>query len=92
MAVAEATGKPGVFAGAVGLIVGWAAFGPAAGYSEAWQLVVNTTTTVITFLMVFVIQHTQNADTKALHAKLDEVLRALPEADDRLRGIEREDA
>jgi low affinity Fe/Cu permease len=62
---------------AVLIIVVWAASGPAFGYSDTWQLVINTGTTIITFLMVFLIQNTQNRDAKAIHLKLDELLRAV---------------
>jgi low affinity Fe/Cu permease len=64
------------FLGAVMIIVIWGATGPAFGYSDTWQLVINTGTTIITFLMVFLIQNTQNRDAKAIHLKLDELLRA----------------
>ncbi|MDT5157758.1 MAG: hypothetical protein QOC61_2301 [Acidobacteriota bacterium] len=64
------------FIGAVLIIVIWAATGPAFAYSDTWQLVINTGTTIITFLMVFLIQNTQNRDAKAIHLKLDELLRA----------------
>ncbi|MDT5295751.1 MAG: hypothetical protein QOJ76_2631 [Acidobacteriota bacterium] len=64
------------FIGAVLIIVIWAATGPAFGYSDTWQLVINTGTTIITFLMVFLIQNTQNRDAKAIHLKIDELLRA----------------
>src|SRR4029434_8479370 len=61
---------------AVGLILVWALLGPRFGYSDTWQLVVNTATTVITFLMVFLIQNTQDRDTQAIHLKLDELIRS----------------
>ena len=64
------------FMAAVLIIVVWAASGPAFGYSDTWQLVINTGTTIVTFLMVFLIQNTQNRDAKAIHLKLDELLRA----------------
>jgi low affinity Fe/Cu permease len=63
--------------GAVLIIIIWAASGPAFGYSDTWQLVINTGTTIITFLMVFLIQNTQNRDARAIHLKLDELLRAV---------------
>lgn len=78
--VSEAVGSPWAFLAAAALIVGWAASGPLFGYSETWQLVVNTATTIVTFLMVFLIQNTQNRDSKAIHLKLDELLRALKDA------------
>jgi low affinity Fe/Cu permease len=68
-------GRPAAFIGAVLIIVAWAATGPIFHYSDTWQLVINTGTTVITFLMVFLIQHTQTRDTEALQVKLDELLR-----------------
>ena len=68
-------GRPAAFMGAVVVIVGWALTGPVFGYSDTWQLVINTGTTIITFLMVFLIQNTQTRDTEALQVKLDELLR-----------------
>jgi low affinity Fe/Cu permease len=73
-------GKPATFVLAVTLVVAWAATGPLFGFSDVWQLVINTSTTIITFLVVFLIQHTQNHDAKAIHLKLDELLRAVQEA------------
>ena len=61
---------------AVFLIVAWAALGPSFHYSDTWQLVVNTATTIVTFLMVFLIQNTQNRDARAIHLKLDEIIRS----------------
>ncbi len=69
------TGHPLAFAGAVALVLGWGLLGPAFGFTDTWQLVINTGTTIVTFLMVFLIQNTQNRDTHALHIKLDELLR-----------------
>src|SRR5215212_10767530 len=66
----DAMGSPWAFIAAVLLILGWAIGGPLFGFSEAWQLVINTGTTIITFLMVFLIQNTQNRDAKAMHLKL----------------------
>ena len=74
-AVAHASGRPGTFAIAAGLIVVWAVTGPLYGYSDTWQLVINTGTTVVTFLMVFLIQNTQNRDGAAIQTKLDELIR-----------------
>ena len=74
---AEWVGTPSAFMGAVALIVVWAATGPLFGYSDTWQLVVNTATTIVTFLMVFLIQNTQNRDARAIHLKLDELLRGV---------------
>lgn len=73
----EALGSPIAFVLAVLAVLVWAATGPVFGFSETWQLVINTGTTIITFLMVFVIQNTQNRDIRALHLKLDELLRAM---------------
>jgi len=73
---AGAAGKPATFALAVASIIVWAVLGPAFGYSDTWQLVINTATTIVTFLMVFLIQNTQNRDTQALQLKLDELIRA----------------
>ncbi|WP_137935257.1 low affinity iron permease family protein [Mesorhizobium comanense] len=73
-AVARATGRPWAFALCVASVVIWAISGPFFGYSETWQLVINTGTTIITFLMVFLIQNTQNRDGAAIQAKLDELI------------------
>jgi low affinity Fe/Cu permease len=74
--VAHAAGRPATFAFCCLLVLLWALSGPVFGFSDTWQLVINTGTTVVTFLMVFVIQNTQNRDGAALHAKLDELIRA----------------
>jgi low affinity Fe/Cu permease len=76
-ATARTTGRPGTFILAALTIVVWATTGPLFHYSDAWQLVINTGTTIITFLMVFLIQATQNRDSQALHVKLDELIRAV---------------
>lgn len=73
-AIARGSGRPVTFMAALTLILVWAVSGPFFGFSETWQLVVNTATTIITFLMVFVLQNTQNRDGEALHAKLDELI------------------
>jgi low affinity Fe/Cu permease len=87
--VSSASGKPATFVLACLGILIWAVSGPFFGYSETWQLVVNTATTIITFLMVFVLQNTQNRDGAAVQAKLDELIFALREADNRFVGAER---
>ncbi len=74
--VSVAVGTPAAFALALALVVIWAATGPLFRFTDSWQLVINTGTTVITFLMVFVIQATQNRETRALHLKVDELIRA----------------
>ena len=74
-AIAMASGHPICFSGAAAIIIAWAAMGPLFGYSDTWQLVINTGTTIVTFLMVFLIQSTQNRDQQALQIKLDELLR-----------------
>ena len=76
------------FIGGVTVILAWLAAGPFLGYSDTWQLVINTATTVITFLMVFLIQSTQNRDTKEIQLKLDELLRAVDAARTRLVRLE----
>lgn len=86
--VAHATGRPLAFALSVALVGAWAVSGPIFGYNDTWQLIINTSTTVLTFWMVFVLQHTQNKDTKAVELKLDELIRKVSGADDRLVGIE----
>ena len=69
-------------------IIAWGVCGPIFGYSQAWQMIINTGTTIITFLMVFIIQQSQNKDTLAVHLKLDELIRAIKEARDDYRAIE----
>lgn len=87
-ATSRLVGRPTAFALAVLLIVGWAISGPVFGYSEGWQLFVNTTTTIVTFLMVFLMQSTQNRDTEALQLKIDELIRAIDAADDTVIGLD----
>lgn len=87
-AVSGISGKPLTFAVAVALIAVWAVSGPLFGFSETWQLVVNTATTIITFLMVFVLQNTQNRDGEAIQAKLDELVFALKGADNKFVAAE----
>ncbi|RQU47478.1 low affinity iron permease family protein [Burkholderia cenocepacia] len=81
-------GSPVAFGSAVAITVLWLASGPVFHYSDAWQLVINTGTTIITFLMVFLLQRNQNRDSVALHLKLDELLAVTRAASDRLIGIE----
>ena len=86
--VAHIAGRPLTFATACILILLWAITGPVFHFSETWQLVVNTATTIITFLMVFVLQNTQNRDGEAVQAKLDELIYALQGADNKFVGAE----
>jgi low affinity Fe/Cu permease len=79
-ATASAIGSPYAFAMAVMIVVVWVACGPAFHYSDTWQLVINTGTTIVTFLVVFMIQNTQNRDSRAIHLKLDELIRAVESA------------
>jgi low affinity Fe/Cu permease len=87
-ATAEAVGKPVTFLGALAVVGIWAASGQLFGFSDTWQLVINTSTTIVTFLMVFVIQNTQNRDAQAIHLKLDELIRASDHARTGLVGLE----
>src|SRR6476619_2533413 len=73
----EIVGSPWAFIAAVAIIIAWVVSGPIFGFSDTWQLVINTGTTIITFLMVFLIQNTQNRDAKAIHLKLDELIRGV---------------
>lgn len=86
--VADRAGSAYAFLAALALVVGWLCSGPLFGFSDTWQLVINTGTTIITFLMVFLIQHTQNKDTGAMQAKLDELIRAKENARNDLIGLE----
>jgi low affinity Fe/Cu permease len=87
--VSHLAGRPITFALAVALVVVWAVTGPIFGFSEVWQLVINTATTIITFLMVFVLQNSQNRDGEAVQAKLDELIYALKDADNRFVQAEK---
>jgi low affinity Fe/Cu permease len=82
--VAHVSGSAPVFVGAVLVVLVWAATGPIFAFSDTWQLIINTGTTVVTFLMVFLIQNTQNRDSRALHAKLDELIARHETADNAL--------
>jgi low affinity Fe/Cu permease len=85
---AELVGSPAAFLFGVVAVVIWAALGPAFHYSDTWQLVINTGTTIATFLIVFLIQNTQNRDAKVIHLKLDELIRALGPARTELVSME----
>jgi low affinity Fe/Cu permease len=86
--IASLAGKPITFILAITCVVVWAVTGPVFQFSEVWQLVINTGTTIVTFLMVFLVQNTQNRDAAAMQAKLDELLRAVGRAREEFIGIE----
>jgi low affinity Fe/Cu permease len=85
--VSKWTGRPLAFILCCAIVILWAASGPLFGFSDTWQLVINTTTTIVTFLMVFLIQNTQNRDNAAIQAKLDEIIRT-SDSDNKFIGIE----
>ena len=87
-AVTRRAGSTPAFGAAAGVVVVWAALGPVFGFSDTWQLVINTGTTIITFLMVFLIQRTQNKDALAIHVKLNELVAAVKGASNRVVDIE----
>jgi low affinity Fe/Cu permease len=87
-AIAHWTGKPIAFIIATALVIVWALTGPMFGYSDTWQLVINTSTTIVTFLMVFLIQNTQNRDTMALQLKVSELILVINEAENRFATAE----
>jgi len=87
-AVSAAAGSPFAFLTCAAYVIVWALTGPLFGFSDTWQLVINTSTTIVTFLMVFLIQNTQNRDNGAIHAKLDELIRAITDAKNEYIGIE----
>jgi len=86
--ISEVVGSPWSFIVAVSIIIIWAITGPLFQYSDTWQLSINTGTTIVTFLMVFLIQNTQNRDAKAIHLKLDELIRAADKARNNLVDLE----
>jgi low affinity Fe/Cu permease len=89
--IADFTGRPWAFLIALLVLAVWAISGPIFGFSDTWQLVINTGTTIVTFLMVFLIQNSQNRDARAMHLKLDELLRAVPQARKEFMEVEEED-
>ena len=88
IAVSRAVGSPYAFGIAVLMIVLWSISGPIFGFSDTWQLVINTSTTIVTFLVVFLIQNTQNNDSRGLHIKIDELIRSHKEARNKVIDLE----
>jgi low affinity Fe/Cu permease len=86
--ISFAVGQPLAFSAALLVIILWGVTGPIFGYSDTWQLIINTATTIVTFLMVFLIQNSQNRDAAAMQAKLDELIRAIHDARQQFIGIE----
>ena len=86
--ISALVGQPAAFVIALAIVVVWGVSGPAFGFSDTWQLVINTGTTIVTFLVVFLIQNSQNRDAAAMQAKLDELLRAIDDARPQFIGIE----
>ena len=87
-ALSRWAGSPGTFYAAVALILAWSLSGPYFHYNDTWQLIINTSTTIITFLMVFLIQNTQNRDNDILHIKIDELLRATKDAQNAVLSLD----
>jgi low affinity Fe/Cu permease len=85
---AKGIGSPWAFIASIALVIGWACAGPFSHYSDTWQLTINTTSSIVTFLMVFLIQNTQNRDAKAIHLKLDELIRSIDGARNKLVDLE----
>jgi low affinity Fe/Cu permease len=87
-AISERAGHPAAFAAAVGVLSLWLLSGPLLGFTDTWQLIINTSTTIVTFLMVFLIQHSENKSSRALQMKLDELIAVTTKASNRLIDIE----
>lgn len=87
--ITDALGSPIALGLACAIVLGWFVAATFAGFSDSVQLPINTFTTIVTFILVFVVQHTQNVNEDAIQKKLDEIIRCLPDADDRLQGIEK---